>query len=130
MALLARRPSIFVLTAVVDAAADLLAEAIKLAVPRHRPDLHGLVATPHSHSFPSGHAATSFACATALAVCVPRLRVPAFLLAAAIAYSRLYVGVHYPLDVVAGAVLGVVSATALLRLAGARRRSRRAPRSG
>ena len=76
---------------------------------------------PHSHSFPSGHTATAFAGATVLSYLVPRAA-PAFvLLAAAIAYSRLYVGVHFPLDVVGGAVIGI--ATALLLLVAARRRS-------
>jgi membrane-associated phospholipid phosphatase len=56
--------------------------------------------------------------------------VPAFVLAAAIAWSRVYVGVHWPLDVLGGAVLGVLVATALLMLEEALRRSRRAPRAG
>jgi len=42
-----------------------------------------------------------------LAAAVPRLRFPLYLLAAAVAWSRVYVGVHYPLDVLAGAVLGL-----------------------
>jgi undecaprenyl-diphosphatase len=52
---------------------------------------------------------------------VPRGAPAFYVLAAAIAYSRMYVGVHYPLDVVGGAIIGVV--TALLLLAIARRRS-------
>jgi len=56
-----------------------------------------------------------------LSVLVPRAAPAFFVLAAAIAYSRLYVGVHFPLDVVGGAVIGL--ATALLLLAVARRRS-------
>lgn len=122
LALLRRSPRLFVLVLLADAAADGLAEALKTAVGERRPHLsHQLVATPHSSSFPSGHAATSFACATVLSVLVPRAA-PAFLvLAAAIAYSRLYVGVHWPLDVLAGAALGV--ATSLLLLAVIRRRS-------
>ena len=88
-----------------------------------RPHLHALVARPHTHSFPSGHATTSFACATVLALLLPRLRVPLFLLAAAVAWSRVYVGVHYPLDVLGGAVLGVAIALALRVLV--RREARR-----
>ena len=75
--------------------------------PLARPDPEPLVRLPATHSFPSGHATVSFACATVLALAVPRLRWPLFALAALIAFSRVYVGVHYPLDVIAGAVLGV-----------------------
>ncbi|HXH87742.1 MAG TPA: phosphatase PAP2 family protein [Gaiellaceae bacterium] len=75
--------------------------------PLNDPDPATLVELPHTSSFPSGHATVAFACATALALAVPRLRWPLFTLAALIAFSRVYVGVHYPLDVLAGAVLGV-----------------------
>jgi undecaprenyl-diphosphatase len=133
-ALALRRPQIFVWTLVSDGLAELVADGLKAAIPRARPHVHALVARPHSHSFPSGHATTSFACATVLALVAPRLRLPLFLLAAAIAWSRVYVGVHYPLDVVAGALLGAAigfaAVTTLPRLAAIRRRSRRAPRAG
>ena len=78
---------------------------------------------PHSNSFPSGHTSTSFACATVLSFFVPRAAPAFYLLALAIGYSRIYVGVHWPLDVLGGAVIGLV--TALLLLAVARRRSAR-----
>lgn len=117
-----------------DAAAALSSDALKLAIPRTRPDVHALVARPHSHSFPSGHAATSFACATVIAALVPRARVPLFLLASLVAWSRVYVGVHYPFDVLAGALYGVALGVCLLRvlprLARGRPRSLRTPRSG
>ena len=63
---------------------------------------------PTTQSFPSGHSTTSFAAATALSFAVrgPGLAL-AWLLAAGIAFSRIYIGVHYPLDVAAGALLGV-----------------------
>ena len=111
-----------------DVAADLLAGLGKTLVARDRPAVHRLGPAESSHSFPSGHAATSFACALVLAGAAPRLRAPLYLLAAAIAFSRLYDGDHYPLDVLAGALLGTL--TALLLLAAARRRSRRGPQPG
>ena len=82
-----------------------------------------LLEAPSTFSFPSGHATVAFASATILALAVPRLRWPLFALAALIAFSRVYVGVHYPGDVLAGAVLGVGIATALRMLARALRRS-------
>jgi undecaprenyl-diphosphatase len=126
LALLWRRPSVFVLVLAADAIADLVAALLKAAIPRARPHLSHLVTLPTSHSFPSGHAATSFACATVLGAVAPRYRLAFLVLAAAIAYSRLYNGVHYPLDVLAGVVLGVLVGITVLRLpAGRRRRLRR-----
>ena len=85
--------------------------AIKTAVGRRRPQLPGLPAltsTPTKLSFPSAHASTSFAGALSYS----RLGVPAtplYGLAAALSASRLYLGVHYPSDVLAGAVLGALT---------------------
>jgi undecaprenyl-diphosphatase len=121
-----RRPSIFVTVLLADLAADLLAELGKAIVQRHRPFEHQLGPASSTHSFPSGHTATSFACATVLSALAPRWRVPFFVLAALIGFSRVYNAMHYPTDVLAGAVLGVL--TALLLLAAGRRRSRRATR--
>ena len=133
-ALAFRRPQVFVWTLVADGVGELVADGLKAAIPRARPHVHTLVTRPHTHSFPSGHATTSFACATVLAFAVPRLRLPLLLLAAAIAWSRVYVGVHYPLDVLAGALLGgaigIAAIRVLPRLAAIRRRSRRAPQAG
>jgi undecaprenyl-diphosphatase len=86
--------------------ADVLAYGIKLAVGRPRPGLDPLVRLPTDPSFPSGHAATSFAGATMLAAFAPRYRIVFFVLAAGIAFSRVYVGVHWPFDVLAGSLLG------------------------
>lgn len=89
-----------------------------------------LLEAPSTFSFPSGHATVAFACATVLALAVPRLRWPLYALAALIAFSRVYVGVHYPGDTVAGAVLGYGIARALLMLAAALRRSTPPTRPG
>lgn len=66
-----------------------------------------LIAPPADASFPSGHTASSFAAASALYFGKSRLWIPAVLLACAIAYSRLYLLVHFPTDVLCGAILGV-----------------------
>lgn len=95
--------------------------------PLSNPEPEPLVDLSATQSFPSGHATVSFACATVLALAAPHLRVPLYALAALIAFSRVYVGVHYPFDVLAGAVLGlllgVAIAIALRKLAAALRRS-------
>lgn len=116
-ALVWRRPGILVRVAVADGVAQGVTTLLKLAIPRHRPRVHTLVAEPHTHSFPSGHAASSFACAVVLGAAAPRWRVPLYALAALIAFSRVYVGVHFPLDVLAGAVLGSLLGLAVLALA-------------
>ena len=128
---LLRRPTAFPLVVIAYFTTAAVSDLIKLAVSRDRPVDHPLVPEPTSHSFPSGHAATSFACAATLAPFVGRRgALVLYVLAAAIAYSRVYVGVHYPLDVIAGAALGLVVATALRRLPGALRRSRPARPAG
>jgi len=121
LAVVGRRPAVFLAVAAADAVADGLASLLKLTNGESRPPLRypeppALVSVPHSSSFPSGHAATSFACATVLCVLAPRLAPVFVLLACAIGFSRVYVGVHYPLDVVAGAVLGVLVGLAVLVL--------------
>jgi undecaprenyl-diphosphatase len=134
-ALALRRPGLALAVPAVVLLADLSASAVKNAVDRERPELalggiDTLIDTPSSSAFPSGHAATSFAAAVILATALPSLAPALFVLAATVALSRLYVGVHYPLDVLAGAALGVLVATALLLLARVLRRSRRRPTPG
>jgi membrane-associated phospholipid phosphatase len=88
--------------------------ALKLVVGRRRPQLPGLpplTSTPTRLSFPSAHTATSFAGAR----CYSRMGLPAaplYALAGTLALSRLYLGVHYPSDVLAGALLGSAIAAA------------------
>jgi len=82
---------------------------VKLIVRRPRPVLEGLPplgGAPSSLSFPSAHATASFAVATAMTRVDP-LGALAFVLAFALALGRPYLGMHYPSDVLAGAVLGV-----------------------
>jgi undecaprenyl-diphosphatase len=124
LAVLWRRPSLFLTVVVADALADLLAELGKAVFDRHRPFETQLGPPTSTHSFPSGHSATAFACATVLASLAPRWRVPFFVLAALIAFSRIYNGVHYPTDVLAGSALGVLVGLAVLRVSKGGRRLR------
>ena len=64
------------------------------------------VPMPHSASFPSGHAASAFAFADAIGQTLPAVASPLRLLAGAVGYSRVHTGVHYPGDVVLGALIG------------------------
>jgi diacylglycerol kinase family enzyme len=70
---------------------------------------------PTSTSFPSGHTASAAAFATAVGMELPRLRWPLAAAASAVGFSRVYTGVHYPGDVLAGAALGIGVATATRR---------------
>ncbi len=66
------------------------------------------VRVPRSTSFPSGHAGAAFAFAAGVGQVLPRAAIPLRAIAALIAYSRVHTGVHYPADVVAGALVGSV----------------------
>ncbi len=86
---------------------------MKVASGRQRPDREGAgvpsarwVTMPASTSFPSGHSASAFAFAAAVGGELPALAVPLRALAAAVAYSRVHTGVHYPGDVVVGSMVG------------------------
>ncbi len=93
-------------TAVV-AGTQALNVAVKLVVRRHRPaldDLPALIATPTQLSFPSAHSSSSFAAVGMFGALLPRT--PLVALAGTMALSRVYLGVHYPTDIAAGALLG------------------------
>ena len=84
---------------------------IKLIAKRPRPTLEGLPplgGAPSSLSFPSAHATASFAAATAMSRFAPEMKPALFGAATAMAVTRPYLGMHYPSDVVAGALLGSV----------------------
>ncbi len=72
-----------------------------------KPGINLIVRAPRDSSFPSGHTLTSFAAATSLFLAERELGSAALVLAALIAFSRIYLYVHYPSDVLAGAVLGM-----------------------
>ena len=74
--------------------------------------VHGklLVETPHDFSFPSGHTIASFEASVALYKNDKRLGIPALILAVLIAFSRMYLYVHYPTDVIASVILGTIFA--------------------
>ena len=85
---------------------------LKNLVARPRPcwintDISLLIAMPEDYSFPSGHTLHCFIAATVLMHYDKRLGIPAFVLAILVAFSRLYLYVHFPTDVLAGAVLGI-----------------------
>lgn len=83
--------------------------------PSIRPPLKDL---PHGHSsYPSGHASSAFAAARVIAALSPELAKEAYSVATQVAVSRVYSGVHFPSDVVAGALLGTGVAEAALRTA-------------
>ena len=93
---------------------------LKPLVNRTRPyevlDYTLIVPPMHDASFPSGHTAASFAAATALYTMNPKWGRAAYAFAVLMGFSRLYLGVHFPLDVLAGAFVGVFAAKGALYL--------------
>ena len=74
------------------------------------PSITLLVKSPSDFSFPSGHSMNGFTASVSILLCDKKLGIAAMILAAAIAFSRLYNFVHFPTDVIAGIVIGIVSA--------------------
>ncbi|HUQ42393.1 MAG TPA: phosphatase PAP2 family protein [Candidatus Limnocylindrales bacterium] len=93
----------------------LVSEILKLVFRRPRPFTAivdapvTLIDHPSSFSFPSGDATFAVGAAVALGIVAPRWRWPAYLFAIAVMFERVAVGVHYPSDVLAGAVVGTIS---------------------
>ena len=92
---------------------------IKKSVGRDRPSVllpeeEMKITKPKDHSFPSGHSASSFcAFAVTLVCCPPFIWIPSLLMAATIAFSRIYLRVHYLSDVIGGVVLGLIDGVAI-----------------
>ncbi len=99
---------------------------LKLLARRPRPSADGVagarrVPMPGSRSFPSGHSAAAFAFATGVGEVSPGAAIPLRALAVTVAYSRVHTGVHYPGDVIAGALIGVTLAEITSRALGLHR---------
>ena len=92
---------------------QLNSSVLKFIIDRPRPcheltTVHLLVGCGSGYSFPSSHAVNSFAAAMVLSYFLPRWTSAFFCYASIIAFSRIYVGVHYPSDVLAGAIVGLI----------------------
>jgi undecaprenyl-diphosphatase len=118
-----RRAAVAGLTSVAVTAA-VVNVAVKPLARRRRPDrlAHEVpiarhVPMPTSRSFPSGHSAAAFAFAGGAGDVVPAASLPLHALAGLVAYSRVHTGVHYPLDAIAGSVLGAALSDVTRRLA-------------
>ena len=115
-----KRKGFYMATSVLGAA--IISTGLKYSVNRTRP----FVTYPYlekagsggSPSFPSGHTSSSFATATSLSIAFPKwyVIVPSFIWAGSVAYSRMDLGVHYPSDVLAGAIIGSGSAYICYRI--------------
>lgn len=95
----------------------IITESIKFGVDRLRPaEKYPMLIFPYKNisgkSFPSGHTSLSFATAASLSIQFKKwyITLPAYLWATSVGYSRIYLGVHYPSDVIAGAAIGIGSA--------------------
>jgi membrane-associated phospholipid phosphatase len=98
------------------AISGIISTTLKYAIQRERPfDQYSFIQKETSgggYSFPSGHTSAAFSLATSISIVYPKWYViaPSFLWASAVGYSRMDLGVHYPSDVLAGAIIGSGSA--------------------
>ncbi|HEX3016491.1 MAG TPA: phosphatase PAP2 family protein [Caproicibacter sp.] len=103
------------------ALAHLISQILKPLIGRPRPFMaypgkQLLIHTPGGYSCPSGHSASSFAAATSLLIANSSLGIVALILAFSIAFSRIFLFVHYPSDTLVGSILGVLSALLIFNL--------------
>lgn len=94
---------------------------LKNLIQRPRPFIdiqtaHLLISRPTSYSFPSGHTASSFAAAGIIFSTLKKFRIHAVILASLIAFSRMYLFVHYPSDILGGILLGMICSKIVLKV--------------
>jgi len=104
------------------AASWTVAEGVKYLFDRNRPflwdkEIAPLIKTPSSSSFPSGHSATAAAGAITLSVLYPPFAPVLVLAGLLVVLSRVYLGVHFPFDVLAGIIIGIATSAVVLAVA-------------
>jgi undecaprenyl-diphosphatase len=117
-----RKAWTFFLTGLLAFAIELpLYKLLKNGIKRDRPcealaDIHGRVSPSDRFSFPSGHTAAAFVMARLLSYFFPMLSMPLYCWALSVGFSRIYLGVHYPTDILAGLIIGLLCASSALMI--------------